>query len=474
MNQQETSATEPASPAPSPPSAGPVGRRPVTPEMLPGIMRRHIITGCMGTVWGTLIGGIVFIYFGNAIGMSQFQWGLLGAIGAWVVLVQPLGALLGSRVGSRKMVWFWFALAERVVRLAAIVGAFLAWRAGLSGAWIVLVVLVSVSGVAGNMSQPPWWGWLATIIPREVQGAFWGRRDTWTSIAVISVILPATFLLDRIPAGAKTAAVFGVLAAATVIGLLDILIHAAIPEPPMPNERGARSLDRVLKPLRDRRFRPWLTFAAAWNFSRSLGGSLCLLYFMENLGLKDNLLGGAVALNVLGLVGSILSARRMGRLVDRWGSRRMLFIGHLFWSLLPGIWLFATPHSAVFWISVSSVVSGVFSTAANNAGLKLITRFPPAEESAMYMAVSSSTANIAGGLGSLAAGVFLQLMGGWTATVGGLVMSAFPLLFLASFVLRLASAIIFVPRIREQGVRDDERPMLLPLFFGLPIRRRKP
>jgi hypothetical protein len=91
----------------------------------------------------------------------------------------------------------------------------------------------------------------------------------------------------------------------------------------------------------------------------------------------------------------------------------------------------------------------------------------------MYVAVSNAVANIAGGLGSLAAGGFLQLMGGWTATLGRLTMSAFPLLFLVSFVLRLASALVLVPRVREQGTRDDEPAMLLPLFFGLPVKRRK-
>lgn len=436
-------------------------------------MRRHIVTGCMGTVWGTLIGGILFTWFGNAVGMTQLQWGVLSAVGAWVVLVQPLGALLGSRWENRKLVWFWFGLGERFVRLAALAGAYAAWRAGLPSAWVVLVALFSLSAASGSLSQPPWWGWLATIIPREVQGSFWGRRDTWTSIAVAAVVLPVTFLIDRIPAGAKPAAVFSVLMAASVVGILDILLHVAIPEPPSPPQVRTGSLERVLKPVRDRRFRPWLVFVGAWNFSMYLGGSLGTLYFLENLGLKDNLLGGAVAMIVVGLVGSMLSARRMGRLVDRWGSRRVLLIGHLGWSLLPAIWLFATPRTAVFWISLANLVSGVFATAANNAGLKLVTRFPPPEESPMYVAVANTTANIAGGIGALAAGVFLQLMGGWTAPVGRLTVSAFPLLFLVSFLLRLTSTLALVPRIREQGVRDEERPMLLPLFFGLPVKRRR-
>jgi hypothetical protein len=69
--------------------------------------------------------------------------------------------------------------------------------------------------------------------------------------------------------------------------------------------------------------------------------------------------------------------------------------------------------------------------------------------------------------------VFLQVMGGWTVPVGRLTLSAFPLLFLVSLVLRITTALVLVPRVREQGVRDEERPMLLPLFFGLPVKRRK-
>jgi MFS family permease len=437
-------------------------------------MRRHIVTGSMGTLWGTLVtGGLLFTWYGNTVGMTQFHWGVLSAVGSWLVLVQPLGALLGSRWGSRKAVWFWFELVDRVLRLLALAGAYLAWRAGLPTAWLVLVALTSVASVAANISNPPWWGWVATIIPQEVQGSFWGRRDTWISVVVITAILPATFLIDRIQAGVKPAAVLSVLVAASAIGLLDLMLHIRIPEPPLPAEARARSLDRVLKPLRDRRFRPWLVFIAAWNLGMYLGGSLCTLYFMENLGLKDNLLGGAVALNVVVLLGSILSARRAGRLVDRWGSRRVLLIGHLGWALLPGFWLCATPRTAVLWLSLQSVVSGVFATAANNAGLKLVTRFPPPEESPMYVAVSNATANIAGGIGALTAGVFLQAMGGWIVPVGRLTLSAFPLLFLVSLVLRITTALALVPRIREQGVRDEERPMLLPLFFGLPVKRRR-
>ena len=436
-------------------------------------MRTHIATGCLGGAWSTVVTGIVFTWYGNAVGMTKITWGILGALGAWIVLVQPLGAVLASRLGVRKPIWWTFALMERLMRLLGYIGSFLVWRAGLPGAWSILLVTTLVSLVVGNLALAIWWGWLTAIIPQEVQGAFWGRRDTWISVAVIAVLVPATVLMDRIPADVKLPAVLGILVATSLMGFVDVLWHGTIPEPPMPAERTRASLRQVLIPLRDRRFRPWLTFAASWNFSMQLGGSLCLLYFLENLGLKNNMLGAAIAVNVVGLVGSILSARRLGRLVDRWGPRRVLMVGHLFWSLFPAIWLFALPGTAVFWVGLASTIGGIFPTAANNAALKLVTRFPAPEQSAMYMAASNSVANIAGGLGSLVAGVFLQVMGDWSVGVGRLTLSAFPVLFIASFLLRSASAIVLVPRVREQAGRDEERPVLLPLFFGLPIKRRR-
>src|SRR5208282_4434349 len=112
------------------PTAGYFAQRPVRPGELPAIMRKHIATGAMGSAWGTIITGIIYVYFGNAIGLSRLQWGVLGGICLWVVMMQPLGTVLAGRAGSRRLVWFWTALADRVLRMVGIIGAFLMWRAG--------------------------------------------------------------------------------------------------------------------------------------------------------------------------------------------------------------------------------------------------------------------------------------------------------------------------------------------------------
>jgi hypothetical protein len=440
--------------------------RPVGPGELPALMKKHILTGCMGALWGNLISGIICVYFGNAIGMTQLQWGILSGISAWVVAAQVLGAALGERVASRKMVFVFFSLGDRVVRLIGISCAYILWRSGNHAGYLVFMTAVCFGSLLGTMANGPWYGWLATIIPRQVHGTFWGRRDSVIALASVVVLLPSGFLMDMIPASGKLDAAFAILVAASLIGFTDVLIHGTIPEPPHENSPARGALSDIMKPLRDTRFRPWLAFAACWNFSMFLGGSLCTLYFMKNLGFNNNLLGGMIAINGIGLAGTLVGARRVGRMVDRFGVKRMLMLGHFFWALLPSIWILATPHTAILWVGVASLVGGVFPAAANNAGIKLVTRFRPPGESSMYMAVSTTVGSVAGGFGAIAAGVFVSIMGDRSFTVLGLVVSAFPILFLTSSALRLTTAFLIIPRIRVmERPAEESRPFLLPLFF---------
>ncbi|HUJ75714.1 MAG TPA: hypothetical protein VL359_12680, partial [bacterium] len=126
-------------------------------------MRKHIATGALGAAWGNIITGMIYIFFGNAIGMTQLEWGILGGITSWVVISQPIGAILGERAGTRKLVWFWTALADRIIRLVGIAGAFFLWRSGHPAAYLVFMTAVCVGTLVGNLSQGPWFAWLPTL-----------------------------------------------------------------------------------------------------------------------------------------------------------------------------------------------------------------------------------------------------------------------------------------------------------------------
>ena len=163
-------------------------------------------------------------------------------------------------------------------------------------------------------------------------------------------------------------------------------------------------------------------------------------------------------------------------MVDRFGIKRVLGVSHALWSLVPAVWLLALPGpSALLWIGLASVLGTVFSTAATNASVKLATRFPSGDDGGMYMAISTVVGSVAVGLGAFLAGAFLAAAAAWSTRIAGRLVTAFPALFIVSFLTRLLTVIFLLPRVRTTaGPSEEETPFLLPLFFeGVPGLSRR-
>ena len=415
----------------------------------PSIMRKHIYTGMMGSIYFTVVSGLFFVYFGNTIGMTCFQWGLMAAVSSLMLAVQLPSALVTQRQGHRKLIWFCSAMLDRLARLAGIAVAAWLWHRGSSHAAAALIVGICAASFFGALAMPPWYSWLADLIPEQDHGGFWGRRSAWLAFAIACTVVPAGVVVDYAPEQWRPYVVVGMFAVASVIGTVDLLIHNTLPEPCLDVGEPARVLTQLLAPLRDRRFRPWLAFNTCWTFGMTLGGALATVYFVEDLGIKRNFLGGSVVITVFSLAGGMLTSAWTGRMVDRHGPRRVLLWGHVFWACLPLFWVLATPASALVWLGCGSLVAGVASNAGLTAANKLITRFPPPRDRAMYVAVSSCLGSLAGGAGAFAAGILLDASVGWTFRVGSYPCGAFHALFLASFCLRMASAVFLCRRVQN-------------------------
>jgi MFS family permease len=117
----------------------------------------------------------------------------------------------------------------------------------------------------------------------------------------------------------------------------------------------------------------------------------------------------------------------------------VIAVSFFIWSILPIFWIVATPATAMFWLTISSILGGAGASAAVNASNKLITRVPPRSDRGMYIAMNACLSNLAGGLGPLVGGYFLQGLAGHHWSLWGREYVPFHLIFLASLVLRLAS-----------------------------------
>jgi MFS family permease len=431
--------------------------RQIPPHELPQIMRRHILTGTMGTLYGVLTTGMFLVAFGNAIGVSIEQWGILTAICSFAIALQLISAYWGARVGYRRLIWYLLEFTSRLVRGAGLILALalFLWH-GSYWAPLAMIAFLCFGSFFAAAATPVWYSWLADIIPERVQGRFMGRRDMWISIGTIAVVIPCSYLLDRTPGDFIVTALTAVFCVGLVLGITDMAMHRVIPEPPVARKLDGTFREQVMAPLTNRDFRFWLLFTIVWNFAMFLGGSLCTVYFLENLGIRKNFLGGAIALIVVPYIGTMFTSQWSGLLVDRIGVKRVLIAAHFCWAILPIFWIVATPATALFWLTVSSALGGAGCSAAVNAANKYILRVPPRSQRAMYFAVTNCLNNLSGGLASLTAGYFIGGLAGHHWAFLGKDWIPFDLVFLASFILRLASwSLLFrlrTPRFEQQEI----------------------
>lgn len=428
--------------------------RVIDPIELPAIMRKHIYTGCMGTTYVALIAGMFFVAFGRLIGMTPAGWGIYYAVIQFAVVGQLISAYYTNRHGQRKKLWFRTAFLSRSFRMVALGAAFMLHSYSPALAATVLIVLLVPASFFGSLAFPPWQSWLTSIIPAKRHGWFMGRRGAWVSLGTLAVVIPCAALLDWVGEGRKLICLMIIFAVAQVLGYVDLMIHRTIPEPRIRPDREARFFREIFAPLKDRTFRPFIRFTCAWSFATMLGGSMAMIYILNHLGLEKNFLGGVLLMIGAPLVLVMLISKRLGVLIDRIGTRRVLIFGHLLWGCLPILWIMAMPETVYLFIGISVVLMAVGSRAAMMAADKIRTRSAPPERTATYAATSMFFGALGGGLGALVGGQMVQWMEGFSFQVGSKVMGGFEVVFLTSMCLRLGS-VLLARSIREPKMAGE-------------------
>ncbi len=412
--------------------------RDIPPHELPEVLTLHIATGALGNTYFNLTTGMFLVAFGNAIGVSILEWGIFSAVSCFAVSIQLLSAFMAARYGYRRVIWYLSETTNRIMRGTAFALAFALFQYGHAAmAAAVLITLLCLASFFAAASAAPWFSWLADIVPEHIHGSFMGRRDAWMALVTLSIVLPASYGLDSVYDDFKPNVLVIIFAVGILLGVIDLIFHRHIPEPRLRGRTEGQFLPLVLAPWRNPEYRPWLIFSMLWNFSVMLAAGLCTVYFVEDLRIRDNFVGGSIVLIVLPLVGTLLTSAWSGMFIDRVGVKRVLIFAHLLWAVLPLFWVIATPANAIVWLGITFGVGGACCSAAVNAGNKLMTRVPPRGQRAMYIAVTGCLSNLGGGLGPLVGAVFLHLFQGQHWTMAGWQFVPFQVIFAASALFRL-------------------------------------
>jgi len=413
---------------------------------LTAAQRAIIVASCLAAAYTQLTTSPATIEFARNVGGNELHIGILGALPTLMLFCQFLAAVAVNHLTYRRGVWFWTALAHRLLLLPVAIGPWI-WPQVSGSVWVwTLLATTAANQALLHFCSPLWLSWMGDYLPHDNLSRFWGRRQywmQWTSAAALGVAAVA-----RKWSGCDGQTDFTLqIVIGTILGVLDLMCFFRVTEPPVARVALPRWRDVFAEPFRHGDFRRFIGFTCFWHFAAMAGAPFISLYLLTDVGMD---LFHVLMLWTASWVGGALCSHRMGRWSDEYGARPVLVFCVTFKSILMLALLLVPrdPHVA-FWILVPVfMVDQVLNAGILIANNGFMIKNSPSENRTMYIAASTAVAGTVGGITSILAGWGLTQIAGFEVTWLGRTWGHFHVMFAASVLLRWM-AIVLVRSVRE-------------------------
>lgn len=381
--------------------------RRIDEDEIPKIIRLHIWTGAMGTIAFNLFvpAGLYFTYFVLACGFTKAQLGTLTAAISAAVVFQILSVYFERKYGTRKYPWYLFTTLSWLAYLPLL---FLNTSL-LTPPIFILICFIAVA--LRNLGTPLWFSWVYDMIPVERLGTFWAVRARGIIFLTLIAMLGIGICMDRTPEEYKLMLVKSVLALGIALGVIDIVWHIRIPEPPTVNKEGRGNfLGEFLLPLKNRRFRHWIAVFSLWTFSIMISGPFSIVYMLKDLRL-EKFLTNTLLIMVIPSISSILFLPLWGKIIDKRGPRPVLLICCFLWATIPFYYYLATPENAIAIMTIPWFLAGCCPLGVMTAEAKVTSTLSKGFRKTICVAMLMIAATLGGSLGALVGGQIVESYG---------------------------------------------------------------
>jgi len=374
------------------------------------------------------VSGFVFIDYALSLGVPKEKTGFFLSIAYLACLFQIIGLWVTNYAADRKRFVLFFAYLEPLMYVAAVVASLLA---PVSLRFPLLIGLIFIAAASVHLTRPTTDDWLATAIPERIRGRFIARRYRLSCFVMIAVMLGMGYVARYINHSYSLGfACF--LIAGCGLGLLAAYMFRGIT---MPKTSAESRLDwhDIPQILRHRLFTRYLIATLLYNVPFWLACPFYSVFHLKVLYLNEitiaYLMVGSFAVK-------ILISPFLGRWVDRFGPRRMIYAIAPFYGSFFLIYFFSNAQYAwlVFpaWWLCAGVGDSVYNVASTTALYQAVQGSPVRQA---FFATYNLSCLFLAAIGAAAGTFFVNACKNFTLTLGPFTFGNFQLLYGLAFVL---------------------------------------
>jgi MFS family permease len=442
----------------------------LTGEQVRKSLKNSILDGSAYSVMQGLTSNYITPY-ALTMKASVRQIGLLTSVPSLIMAaVQFAAPTLSERLGSRKGFILPMVVAHALMWLPILLIPYLFQTRQVW--WLIAFMTLSTAFDAAV--KPAWGSMMADLVPTEIRGRFFGRRNRITGLIVAVFTYVSGGVLQLLTG--NTSLAFTIIFAGAIASRLVSFYFLRQMVEPTGTETGQQQHDGLLNMVRglfSTNIGMFIAFCALINFTATIASPFFSPYMLNGLGLSYI---NYTALNSAGIFATIGFMTWWGKRMDRAGSARMLKLSSLLIPFVPIGW---TLSRNLGWLIGMEVFSGFAWAGFQLSSSVFIFDAAPARNRTRYIALYNALIFIGASLGSLTGGIVAPLLPPFMG-------SYFLSIFLVSGIARLGVALFFGPRVREvrrvPQIRAEEllfsdlRPGWLKRAYGYThdhLRRRR-
>lgn len=357
----------------------------------------------------TLTSGAFLAGFAKYLGADDRFNGIIGAMPVLAGVIQFFSPMVFEKLERRKFLISIFCLLHRLLLGLMVFIPLLVKNTSSRIGWLAVTYFVSYLLV--SFISPAVGGWIIDLIPENIRGRYFGKRESYILAVVTVVTLIMGKVLDIFRDNKQEYNGFLIMFMFVIAtAVVNFIFLSSTKEPHVKKNNMSLKLKNTLTvPLKDKKFRKIVVLFFLWNVAFQIGGPFFAVYLVTGLKLDYTYI---MIMGLISTITNVVTVRLWGKIADNksWVYTTKISIAAL--SVCHIVWFLVDSNTAFLLVPMLHVLSGIAWAGINISIFNIQFIFSPEEGRTVYLGFSAALGGLVGFISTLIGSLILGILNG--------------------------------------------------------------